>query len=74
MHRAFVKLREKNCGVGFHLYLVKGLFQELVFFFVCLFASVAKSENNLYSKSKVGYEKFVNSYCSHKFIYLSESG
>lgn len=37
MHRAFVKLREKNCGVGFHFYLAKGLFQELVFFFVCLF-------------------------------------
>lgn len=73
MHRTFVKLKEKNHSVGFHFDLAKGLFQKLFFFF-CLFVSVAKSANNLYSKSKVGYGKFVNSCCSHKFIYLSESG
>lgn len=70
MHRAFIKLREKNHSAGFNFYLTKGLIWKLVFIVVvvvvvCLFVSVVKSANNLYSKSEVGYVKFVTSYCSH---------
>lgn len=42
MHRAFIKLREKNHSAGFNFYLTKGLMWKLVFIVVvvvvvCLF-------------------------------------